>query len=135
MMNVPLHHSIAVPIRITIIRAIFILTLLQQTLAFQVLYNPHHAVYSPYTRTRTPTALYGKLWDKLQIEPDTMDDEPGWYVMNCVAGLEMDLLAQAKHVTKDLPPELIEKIVVPTERKLRSHGSTQKVVEMKVSTA
>lgn len=79
-----------------------------------------------------PTALYGKLWDKLQIEPDTMDDEPGWYVMNCVAGSEMDLLAQAKHVTKDFPPELIEKIVVPTERKLRSHGKTQKVVEMKV---
>lgn len=91
-----------------------------------------HKISSPSCSSPTHTALYGKLWDKLQIEPDTMDDEPGWYVMNCVAGSEMDLLAQAKHVTKDLPPELIEKIVVPTERKLRSHGQTQKVVEMKV---
>ncbi len=81
---------------------------------------------------QTTTSLYGKLWDKLQIEPDTMEDEPGWYVMNCVAGSEMDLLAQAKHVCRDMPEELVEKITVPTERKLRSHGKTKKVVEVKV---
>jgi transcription antitermination factor NusG len=78
------------------------------------------------------SVLHGKLWDKLGIEPDPMDEEAGWYVMNCVAGSEMELLAQAKHVTKDIPTELIEKIVVPTERKLRSHGKKQNVVEVKV---
>jgi transcription antitermination factor NusG len=78
------------------------------------------------------SVLYGKLWDKLGIEPDPMDEEAGWYVMNCVAGSEMDLLAQAKYVTKDIPTELVEKIVVPTERKLRSHGKKQNVVEVKV---
>mmetsp|Transcript_9382 Transcript_9382/g.17655 ORF Transcript_9382/g.17655 Transcript_9382/m.17655 type:complete len:642 (+) Transcript_9382:185-2110(+) len=102
------------------------------TVAFSVVGNHGKSLVKSPLSPSTPTALYGKLWDKLQIEPDTIDDEPGWYVMNCVAGLEMELLAQAKHVTKDLPPELIEKIVVPTERKLRSHGATQKVVEMKV---
>ena len=49
------------------------------------------------------TALNGKLWDKLQIDPDPLDEEAGWYLMNCVVGSEMDLLGQAKHVTKDLP--------------------------------
>ncbi len=44
----------------------------------------------------------------------------------------MDLLAQAKHVTRDLPVELVEKLVVPTERKLRSHGRNHNVVEVKV---
>lgn len=83
-------------------------------------------------KTFTSTALNGKLWDKLQVEPDPLDEEAGWYLMNCVVGSEMDLLAQAKHVTKDIPFELIEKLVVPTERKLRSHGKTQKVVEVKV---
>lgn len=80
----------------------------------------------------TKSVLYGKLWDKLGIEPDPMEEDAGWYVMNCVAGLEMELLAQAKHVTKDIPKELVEKIVVPTERKLRSHGKKQNVVEVKV---
>ena len=84
------------------------------------------------TSQTSSSALYGKLWDKLGIDPDGMDVEPGWYVMNCVAGSEKDLLAQAKHVTKGFSTDLIEKIVVPTERKLRSHGKSQKVVEVKV---
>ncbi len=78
-------------------------------------------------------ALYGKLWDKLEVEPDPFDEEPVWYLMNCVVGTELDLLAQAKHVTKDLSEEYIEKLVVPQERHLRSHGKTQNVVELKVS--
>eukprot|EP00551_Chaetoceros_affinis_P011046 CAMPEP_0203665486 /NCGR_PEP_ID=MMETSP0090-20130426/2694_1 /ASSEMBLY_ACC=CAM_ASM_001088 /TAXON_ID=426623 /ORGANISM="Chaetoceros affinis, Strain CCMP159" /LENGTH=682 /DNA_ID=CAMNT_0050529057 /DNA_START=94 /DNA_END=2142 /DNA_ORIENTATION=+ len=82
--------------------------------------------------TATSTSLNGKLWDKLEIEPDPLDEEAGWYLMNCIVGSEMDLLAQAKHVTKDFPTELIEKLVVPTERKLRSHGKSQNVVEVKV---
>jgi transcription antitermination factor NusG len=84
------------------------------------------------TRSATSsTILNGKLWDKLQIDPDPMDEPPQWYLMNCVAGLEFDLLAQAKHVTRNLDPNLILKLTVPTERKIRSHGKTQNVVEMK----
>ena len=53
--------------------------------------------------------------------------------MNCVAGSELNLLAQAKHVTKGIDSSLIEKIVVPTERHLRSHGAKHNVVEVRVS--
>ena len=115
--------------------ALAILTIVQATGAFQVVVpglsgnNVNHGTNS---RISSSTTLYGKLWDKLQIEPDTMDDEPGWYVMNCIAGSEKDLLNQAKHVTRNMPSELIEKLSVPTERSLRSHGKTQKVVEVKV---
>jgi transcription antitermination factor NusG len=38
----------------------------------------------------------------------------------------------AREVTKDFSPDLVEKIVVPTERHLRSHGDTKKVVDVKV---
>jgi len=65
------------------------------------------------------------------IEPDPMDEEAGWYVMNCVAGSELALLEQAKYVTKDLSTDMVEKLVVPLERKLRSHGKNN-VVETKV---
>ena len=87
---------------------------------------------SPQHSLETSTKLYGKLWDKLEIEPDPLDEEAGWYLMNCVVGNELNLLAQAKHVTRDIPEEYIEKLVVPQERKLRSHGKTAKVVELKV---
>ena len=80
----------------------------------------------------TSTTLNGKLWDKLEIDPDPLDEEPGWYLMNCIVGNEMNLLGQAKHVTRDTPSELVEKLVVPTERKLRSHGKTRTVVEVQV---
>lgn len=96
------------------------------TLSFQL---------SPVKYTRMPissTILNGKLWDKLEIDPDPLDEEPGWYLMNCIVGSEKDLLAQAKHVTRNLPEELVEKLVVPQKRQLRSHGKTQKVVEVKV---
>jgi len=92
--------------------------------------NVKNTIANPLTVS--PTALYGKLWDKLGIEADTMEDEPGWYVMNCVAGSEKVLLEQAKHVTRNISTDLIEKIVAPTTRALRSHGKTQKVVEVRV---
>jgi len=60
-----------------------------------------------------------------------MDEPPQWYIMNCVAGLEMELLQQAKFVTKDMPQTLIEKLSVPTERSLRSHGKSSNIVELK----
>lgn len=105
-------------------------------LTFQVAMIPIHAFQAPpYQRNHilpSTTMLFGKLWDKLGIEPDPLDEEAGWYLMNCIVGSELDLLAQAKHVTKGLPTEQIEKLVVPLERKVRSHGKTQNVVEMKV---
>lgn len=116
--------------------ALAILTAAHAVNAFQVspVGNVRNTISNTLTAspTYTGTALYGKLWDKLQIEPDTMEDDPAWYVMNCVAGCEKDLLAQAKYVTRDISPELIEKIVAPTTRALRSHGKTQKVVEVRV---
>jgi transcription antitermination factor NusG len=84
-----------------------------------------HAIYS------STTQLSGKLWDKLQIEPDPIEEPPQWYVLNCVAGLEMDLLAQCQHVTKDMSRDLVEKLSVPTERALRSHGKMGNVVELR----
>ena len=38
----------------------------------------------------------------------------------------------AREVTKDFPSDIVEKIVVPTERHLRSHGDKKKVVDVKV---
>ncbi|KAL7548522.1 hypothetical protein ACHAWF_011824, partial [Thalassiosira exigua] len=79
------------------------------------------------------TALGGKLWKRLQIdEDDPSDDGTSWYLINCVAGVELDLLNQCRHVCEDFPPDLVEKFVVPTERHLRSHGDKRKVVDVKV---
>jgi len=61
-----------------------------------------------------------------------MDEPNAWYLMNCVAGSEMALLAQAQHTIRDFPTEQVEKIVVPTGRHLRSHGK-RNVVEVKVA--
>lgn len=114
--------------------AVFVLAHIADAFQVSSSHSGHvkHSLANSRASSPTPTALYGKLWDKLQIEPDTMEDEPGWYVMNCVAGSEKDLLGQAKHVTRNIPPELIEKLSVPTDRHLRSHGKKQKVVEVRV---
>merc|ERR1719162_1270606 len=50
--------------------------------------------------------------------------------MNCIVGSELQLLAQAKHTTLNIPA--VEKLVVPTGRHLRSHGK-RNVVEIKVA--
>jgi len=57
-----------------------------------------------------------------------------WYLINCVAGVELDLLNQCRYVCeqKDFPKTIVEKFVVPTERHLRSHGDKRKVVDVKV---
>lgn len=74
------------------------------------------------------TRLYeNKLWDRLQVEED---EEPFWYLVNCVAGLEMDLLRQCRDICKDMPDAI--KFVVPTEVKTRSHGAKRMVTETKV---
>lgn len=76
---------------------------------------------------RRSSRLYNKLWDRMQIEEDT---EPHWYLINCVAGLEMDLLAQCRERCRDIPGSV--KFAVPTETKTRSHGANRMVTETKV---
>lgn len=77
--------------------------------------------------TTTPTSLQAKLWDRLEIEEDP---EPFWYLLNCVAGLELDLLNQCRAKCADMEDAV--KFVVPTERKTRSHGANRMVTETKV---
>jgi len=82
--------------------------------------------------TRRTSPLHGKAWDKLGIEEDPLSEPSAWYLMNCVVSTELALLAQARHTTRDLPTTLVEKLVVPTGRHLRSHGK-RNVVEVKVA--
>jgi len=69
------------------------------------------------------------LWERMEIDED---DEPYWYLLNCIAGLEMDLLRQVRQVSDKLPPEDVVKFVVPTVVKTRSHGANRMVRETKV---
>ena len=77
--------------------------------------------------TRPSTALFAKLWDRMEIEED---EEPMWYLLNCVAGLELDLLRQVREVCGDM--EDAEKFVVPTVTTTRSHGANRMVTDTKV---
>ena len=76
---------------------------------------------------RISLRLRDKLWDRLEIEED---EEPFWYLLNCVAGLELDLLRQCRKVCEGMPDAI--KFVVPTETKTRSHGANRMVTEEKV---
>jgi transcription antitermination factor NusG len=58
------------------------------------------------------------------------DPEAMWYLLNCVAGLEIDLLNQCRQACDDM--EDVKKFVVPTEVKTRSHGANRMVVDTKV---
>jgi transcription antitermination factor NusG len=88
------------------------------------------------TTTVTTTTLYlaNKLWDRLQIEED---DEPMWYLLNCVATNEIDLLRQCRvvfannHENPSIKNDVI-KFVVPIEKKTRSHGANKMITETKV---
>eukprot|EP00566_Odontella_aurita_P004898 CAMPEP_0113545094 /NCGR_PEP_ID=MMETSP0015_2-20120614/11072_1 /TAXON_ID=2838 /ORGANISM="Odontella" /LENGTH=771 /DNA_ID=CAMNT_0000445425 /DNA_START=15 /DNA_END=2330 /DNA_ORIENTATION=- /assembly_acc=CAM_ASM_000160 len=87
---------------------------------------------SPVPAQATSTSLGGKLWDKLGIE----SDDPGeyhWYVINCIATMELQLLQQVKRAAAEMPPrdrKYIKKLTVPTQRSLRSHGP-KNVVDVK----
>jgi len=81
------------------------------------------------------TALSGKLWDKLQIEEDDYPDEEypelSWYVINCVAGVELELLRQVRETVANMPKHDVDNICVPTKRTMRSHGN-RNVLDVKV---
>ena len=53
-----------------------------------------------------------------------------WYLLNCVATQELDLLYQVKEVCAGHPDAV--RFVVPTEKKTRSHGAKKMVTETKV---
>ena len=86
------------------------------------------SVDGPSSRISSSTQLFeNKLWDRLAIEED---EEPFWYLINCVATKELDLLRQCQAVTADM--EDAHKFVVPLESKTRSHGAKKMVTEEKV---
>jgi transcription antitermination factor NusG len=60
------------------------------------------------------------------------DEEVEWYLLNCVAGLEIDLLRQCRAKMVEMPAEDVVKFVVPTMVKTRSHGANRMVSETKV---
>eukprot|EP00546_Thalassionema_frauenfeldii_P004027 CAMPEP_0178922454 /NCGR_PEP_ID=MMETSP0786-20121207/16163_1 /TAXON_ID=186022 /ORGANISM="Thalassionema frauenfeldii, Strain CCMP 1798" /LENGTH=709 /DNA_ID=CAMNT_0020596821 /DNA_START=110 /DNA_END=2236 /DNA_ORIENTATION=+ len=76
-----------------------------------------------------PTSLHGKVWDKIQREEDV---EPDWYLLNCVAGMEMDLLEMCRDLSVEMPPEDVIKFIVPTVKQTRSHGKSRMLTETKV---
>jgi hypothetical protein len=82
---------------------------------------------SPSNSMETSTTLFSKLWDRMEIEED---EEPMWYVLNCVAGLEIDLLRQCRQRCEEM--EDIEKFVVPMITSTRSHGANRMVKDIKV---
>ncbi|GAX10580.1 hypothetical protein FisN_14Lh079 [Fistulifera solaris] len=90
------------------------------------------SVYSQLPKaTNSPrmhdTKLHDRLWERLEIEED---EEPMWYLLNCVAGSEMELLYQCREVCGNM--EDVVKFIVPTVKKTRSHGAKRMVTEHKV---
>ena len=76
----------------------------------------------------TTTRLFeNKLWDRMEIEED---EEPMWYVLNCVAGLEIDLLRQCRQRCEGMDD--VVKFVVPMVTTTRSHGANRMVKDTKV---
>lgn len=75
----------------------------------------------------TSLSMANKLWDRMEIEED---EEIFWYVLNCVAGLEIDLLRQCRQRCEDM--EDVEKFVVPMITTTRSHGANRMVKDTKV---
>jgi hypothetical protein len=76
---------------------------------------------------RPQTLLMASLWERLDVEEDS---EPMWYVLNCVAGVEMALLGQCRQNCEGM--EDVEKFVVPTITTTRSHGANRMVQDTKV---
>jgi hypothetical protein len=80
------------------------------------------------TVVASTTRLFeNKLWDRMEIEED---EEPMWYVLNCVAGLEIDLLRQCRQRCEGM--EDVVKFVVPMVTNTRSHGANKMVKDTKV---
>jgi transcription antitermination factor NusG len=81
-----------------------------------------------HSLSKTTLFLAYKLWDRLGIEED---EEPMWYLLNCVATNELDLLRQCRALFDESCPDVV-KFVVPLEKKTRSHGANKMLTETKV---
>lgn len=80
-----------------------------------------------FSSRSSSVVLSAKAWSRLGVEDDT---EPYWYIINCQAGLEQDLLRQCREKLNDHPD--VVKFIVPTTRLTRSHGANKMVTETKV---
>jgi transcription antitermination factor NusG len=82
-------------------------------------------------RARDPALmrLRATLWDRMELDDD---DAPLWYLLNCVAGNEIDLLRQCRMACSDFGSSDVAKFVVPTVRSVRSHGANRMVTDVKV---
>ena len=90
--------------------------------------NNNNIIIVETTVAASATALFeNKLWDRMEIE---QDEEPMWYVLNCVAGLELDLLRQCRQRCEGMKD--VEKFVVPMVTTTRSHGANRMVRDTKV---
>lgn len=58
------------------------------------------------------------------------DEEKMWYCLNCVAGMEIDLLRQCRQRCEGMDD--VEKFVVPMMTAVRSHGANRMVKDTKV---
>lgn len=93
-------------------------------------YQPTNRVLPNYGKdnSRFPSVcLADKAWDRIGLEEDP---EPYWYLLNCVVGLERELLDQCRTLCEDMPDA--HRFIVPIERKTRSHGANRMVTESKV---
>jgi transcription antitermination factor NusG len=62
------------------------------------------------------------------------DEEPMWYLLNCIATQELDLLRQCRaRCQQFLESGEVVKFVVPIERSIRSHGANRMVTDTKVA--
>ena len=80
-------------------------------------------------QSRPSSRLFVDLWERMEIEED---EDHEWYLINCIAGLEMDLLSQCRSSIHTMPSEDVVKFVVPTVMNTRSHGANRMVRETKV---
>lgn len=80
-------------------------------------------------RTTKRQGASNSVWDRLGLEED---DEPLWYILNCVAGNEIDLLNQCNSACDGFAGGDVMKFVVPTVSSVRSHGASRMVNEVKV---
>lgn len=92
-----------------------------------VLHNVLRTNNNHYQSRKQYSILYAQLWERLQIDED---EEPMWYLLNCVATNEIALLSHCRETCKDMAD--VVKFVVPSERLTRSHGPNRMLTEKKV---
>ena len=93
----------------------------------------HHRQGSRSSSSSTTRLLVETLWERMNL---VEDDEPMWYLLNCVAGNEMELQQQCrtqfKYLILDPADRDAIKFVVPTITSTRSHGAKRMVQDTKV---